>query len=391
MIASGFLALLTKEFLQLLRNKQLLVMLVMTPVVQLLMYGFALSPEVKHLRLGVIDYSNSPSSRDLVANLVSNGVFDLVSSGGSEASLGREVRDGDIETGIVIGPDFEREVKSRKRAPVQVLLDGVDANTAGIAASYIIQIFNNFRPHSMPSDSSSGSVGGLPGFSFGSTQSIEDSPRNLLDLDSSFVYNPGLVPAWFFVPGVIGMVLNIAGILVSSATLLREKETGTLEQLLMTPVSSAEILIAKIVPLVVVLFGNIGVSLTVAMGVFHLPFRGNPLTLLVISLLYVFVVMSIGIALATISSNQRQAMLISFFITMPVIQLSGAVSPLESMPPFFRTLSLVNPLMYYIVCLKGVLLKGVGLDILWPEVVVLFCFAFVLLGASATRFRKQLA
>lgn len=367
MLGSGFRALLTKEFLQLLRNRQLLVILVLTPIVQLLMYGFALSPEVKHLRLGVIDYSESPLSRELIARLTTNGVFDLMQSGGNERSLAEKVRDGGLDTGMVIGPEFERLLKSKKSPKVQVLLDGVDANTAGIAASYVNQIFGNF----MPTNTSSAS--------------------QLIDLDSSFIYNPGLISSWFFVPGVIGMVLNIAGILVSSATLLREKETGTLEQLLMTPVSSAEILIAKIVPLVVVLFVNIGVSLTVAMTVFGLPFRGNPLTLLLISLLYVFVVMSIGIALATISANQRQAMLISFFITMPVIQLSGAISPLESMPPFFRTLALLNPLMYYIVCLKGVLLKGVGLEILWPEIIVLCCFAFVLLAASASRFRKQLA
>jgi ABC-2 type transport system permease protein len=127
------------------------------------------------------------------------------------------------------------------------------------------------------------------------------------------------------------------------------------------------------------------------MSIFGLPFRGSPVSLLCISLLYIFVVISIGITLATISSNQRQAMLISFFITMPVIQLSGALAPLESMPEFFRNLSMLNPLRYYIVCVKGVLLKGVGLDVLWPHVLVLFCFAFVLLTLSASRFRKQLA
>lgn len=360
---------LVKEFLQLLRNKQLLVILVITPMVQLCAYGFALSPEVKHLRLGVVDFAASPVSRDLVASLTSNQVFDLEYSGLDERSLSVKVRDGKLDTGLVIGPDFTRNLKQGKRANIQVLLDAVDANTAGIAASYIIQTFSNFK-----SEHAQTQVG-----------------ADFIDLDSTFLYNPGLIPAWFFVPGVIGMVLNIAGILVSSATLLREKETGTLEQLLMTPVSSAEILIAKIIPLLAVLFINIGVSLTISMSIFHLPFRGDPAALFFISLLYIFVVMSIGISLATISSNQRQAMLISFFITMPVITLSGALAPLESMPEFFRNLSLLNPLRYYIVCLKGVLLKGVGLDVLWPHVLVLFVFAAILLSLSASRFRKQMA
>ena len=368
-MGSGFRALLVKEFLQLLRNKQLLVILVITPLVQLMAYGMALSPEVNHLRLGVIDYAASPISRDLISALTSNGVFDLEPSGKNESELSLKVRDGKVDAGLIIGPEFTRELKQGQRAPVQVLLDAVDANTAGITAAYIIQIFSNFTSE------------------HGQTEIGTD----FVDVDSTFLYNPGLISSWFFVPGVIGMVLNIAGILVSSATLLREKETGTLEQLLMTPVSSAEILIAKIIPLLFVLFLNIGVSLTISMGIFHLPFRGDPLALFLISLLYIFVVMSIGISLATISSNQRQAMLISFFITMPVITLSGALAPLESMPEFFRNLSLLNPLRYYIVCLKGVLLKGVGLDILWPQVLALFIFAVVLLSLSASRFRKQMA
>lgn len=369
MLGSGFRALLIKEFLQLLRNKQLLVILVITPMVQLLAYGLALDPEVKHLRLGVIDYASSPASRDLVAEMTSNQVFDLADSGRNEQELSLRVRDGQLDAGVVIAPDFTRRIKEGKNASIQVLLDGVDANTAGIAAAYVSQILSNFH----------------------SEHARSDIGVDFITTDSVFMYNPGLLAPWFFVPGVIGMVLNIAGILVSSATLLREKETGTLEQLLMTPVSSAEILIAKIIPLLVVLFTNIGVSLTIGMTIFHMPFRGNPLSLFVISLLYIFVVMSIGISLATISSNQRQAMLISFFITMPVIQLSGALAPLESMPPFFRTLSLLNPLRYYIVCLKGVLLKGVGVVELWPQILALFCFAFVLLTLSASRFRKQMA
>ncbi len=369
MLSSGFRALLVKEFLQLLRNKQLLVILVITPMVQLLAYGLALSPEVKHLRLGVVDYSNTSLSRDLLSAFVCNELFDLEKSNNNEKELATRVRDGQLDAGLVISPEYARELKQGKPSTVQVLLDGVDANTAGIAASYVFQILSQYKPPN---------------------SSREPAP-DFVNTSATFMYNPGLVSAWFFVPGVIGMVLNIAGILVSSATLLREKETGTLEQLLMTPVSSAEILIAKIIPLLFVLFINIAVSVSIGMGIFQMPFRGNPVSLFVISLLYIFVVMSIGISLATISSNQRQAMLVSFFITMPVIQLSGALAPLESMPPFFLKLSMLNPLRYYIVCLKGVLLKGVGLDVLWPHVLVLFCFAFLLLSISASRFRKQMA
>lgn len=369
-LSTGLKALLVKETRQLLRNKQLLFMLVVMPTIQLFMYGFALSPEVKHLRLGVIDNANTPLSRRLISLMVVNGVFDLEPSGGSESALSERVRDGKLDVGLVFLPDFERLIKAKIPAGIQVILDGVDANTAGIAGGYINQIVANFNT------GESGVIEAFP-----------DAVRN----NSVFIYNAGLIPAWFFVPGVIGMVLNIVGIMVSSTTLLREKEAGTLEQLLMTPVTSIEILLAKIIPLVAVLFVNVGVSLAIGMLVFQLPFRGNYFSMFVISLLYVFVVLSIGIALSTVADNQRQAMLISFFISLPVIQLSGALAPLESMPRFFQTLSLLNPLRYYIVCLKGVLLKGVGLDILWPEVLAISCFALPLLFLSAARFRKQLS
>ncbi|MBY0357904.1 MAG: ABC transporter permease [Candidatus Obscuribacterales bacterium] len=369
---SGFWALLVKETSQLLRNKQLLFMLVIMPTIQIFLYGFALSPEVKHLRMGVIDYSQSPLSRKTVSAFIKNGVFDLESSGGNELKLTSFVRDGKLDVGVVIPPDFERKIKSHRPSTVQIILDGVDANTAGIATGYINQIIANL---------------GSESYVHSPLLPYPDAVRN----NATFIYNAGLVPAWFFVPGVIGMVLNIVGIMVSSATLLREKETGTLEQLLMTPVTSAEILVAKIVPLIAVLFLNVGVSVFIGMSVFAMPFRGNPLAFVIISLLYIFVVLAIGIALSTVAENQRQAMLISFFISLPVIQLSGAIAPLESMPPFFQNLSLFNPLRYYIVCLKGVLLKGVGLDILWPEILAIFCFAVPLLSLSAARFRKQLS
>ena len=372
MPSTGFAALLAKEFRQLLRNRQLVFMLVAMPTLQLFMYGFALDPEVKHLRLGVIDYSKAPTSRNLVSALVRNGVFDLEDSGGTERQLGTRVRDGRLDIGLVIPPEFERTLAAGRPTRVQVILDGVDANTAGIASGYVNQIIANF-----------GSETG--------TYADDPAHASAIRNNATFVYNEGLIASWFFIPGVMGLVLNVAGIMVSSATLLREKETGTLEQLLMTPVTSAEILVAKIVPLVALLFVNVGVCLIIGMSIFHLPFRGNAVSLFVISLLYIFVVMSLGIALSTISDNQRQAMLISFFINMPVIQLSGAIAPLESMPPFFQTVSLLNPLRYYIQCLKGVLLKGVGLEVLWPQVLALFCFAFVLLTVSASRFRRQLA
>lgn len=370
-LSSAFSALLEKEFRQLLRNRQLLFMLLFFPVLQLCMYGFCLDPEVKHLRVGVVDVCDSPLSRTLVSALVRSQVLDLLPSGNSQQTLTTRVRDGHLEAGVIIPPEFQRLSKAGKIPSVQVILDGVDAATAGIAAGYIAQIVSNLDME-------------LPA-------ATRTKFPDAIQTSITFVYNPGLVAPWFFIPGVMGIMLNVVGIMVSSATLLREKDTGTMEQLLMTPVSSAEILMAKIVPLVVVLFASLGVALLSGMMIFQLPLRGGLLSLGIISLLYVFVVISIGIALSTVADNQRQAMLISFFISLPVILLSGAITPFESMPPLFQSLSIVNPLRYYIVCLRGVLLKGVGLEALWPNVLALMLFAGLLFFFSVARFRRQMA
>jgi ABC-2 type transport system permease protein len=363
------LALIIKEFRQVLRDKQLISLLIVPPLVQIIIYGFALDPNVRHLRLGVIDLAKSPISRELISALVENQTFELRAAGNSIKDLARKVQDGKLEAGLVIPAEFERDIKHGTGVIIQIFLDGVDANTAGIASGYLSQMLGAFDQTLPPRD--------------------HDPPSPIVT-DVDFVYNPGLVSSWFFVPGVMGLALTLAGTMVASSVVIREKESGTLEQLLMAPVSAYQILVAKIVPLIVLLFVNVIFGLALGMIIFHVPFRGSPFTLLFISSIYMFVTIAFGIALATVSGNQRQAMLTSFFINLPLIQFSGATAPLESMPPFARQLALLDPLRYYIVCLRGVLLKGVGLEVLWPDVVALTIIAVALLSLSSYRFRRQL-
>lgn len=362
-------ALISKELRQILRDKELLMMLVVMPVMQITLYSLALSPEVEHLQLGVVDYSASPTSREFVARLVKNQVFDILDSGGTSAALSKKVKDGQLDAGIVIPPDFERRIKNERGATVQVLLDGVDANTAGIASGYIAQILQAFNAQ----------------LSTGT-----QNPRELIEPMVSYAYNPGLESKWFFVPGVLAMVLNLVSTLVSSAAVIREKDTGTLEQLLMTPVNSMQILIAKIVPLAIVLMINVFISLFIAVFIYHIPFRGNLLLFLGVSLLAIIVGISLGISLAAFAANQRQSLLTSFFVNLPVIQLSGALTPIESMPDFWQKVALLDPLRYYVACVKAIMLKGVGIEAIWKDVLALLVFAVILLIASSMRFRKQL-
>lgn len=363
-----FWALVVKEVNQILKNKQLLFLLIFPPTVQLLIFGFALSPDVQHLNLGVMDYARSSESRELISAFTANDLFVVKHYSPSEAALGEQVATGEITAGLVIPPDFNRDLAAGKAADVQVLIDGVDANTAGIASGYTAQIVNQY------------------------SQQLNSSPAPaMIDPQVIFLYNPGLTSSWFFVPGVLGLVLTLTGSLVSSATVVREKDTGTLEQLLMTPAAAWEILVAKIVPLFGLLMAEALLALTVARLVFGLPFRGNFLLFLFLSGCYVFVVIGVGIMLATISRNQQQAQLTSFFINLPLIQLSGAIAPIESMPVFFRYLSLLNPLRHYVAIVRGLLLKGVGLEVLWPNALALGLFATALLTISVNRFRTQLS
>jgi ABC-2 type transport system permease protein len=273
-----------------------------------------------------------------------------------------------VDAGLVIPPDFDREISQGKQATVQLIIDAVDANTAGISQGYATQMIQKYG------------------------QGLVSNPITMpVTSQVTYAYNPGLISSWFFVPGVLGVVLTLTGILVSSVTLVKEKDSGTLEQLLMTPADSWEILVAKIVPLFILLNANVLLALAVGKLMFNLPFRGNFLIYMFVSDIYIFVVISIGIFLATSSKNQRQAILTSFFINLPLIQLSGALSPIESMPDFFRLLSYLNPLRYYIQCIRHILLKGVGFEVMWGDILVLACAAIVLSLSSAARFRKQLS
>ncbi|MBG1271041.1 ABC transporter permease [Nostoc sp. WHI] len=361
-----FWTLVIKGLNQLRRNKQFIVILTIPPTLQLILYGFALNPDIRNLKLGVVDYAQVQESRELLAAMTSNNIFILESILTSEKNLSRQVEEGALDIGIIIPPDFSRKLAT-KSATIQVFIDGVNANTAGIANNYInqmVQAYNN---------------------RLASTQI--SSP---VLLQFVFLYNPGLTSSWFFLPGVMGLVLTLIATLASAVLVVREKDIGTLEQLLMTPSANWEILLSKMLPLGILLSGDVLLALTLARLVFGVPFRGNFFLFFALSGLYLLVGISLGILLGTISRSQQQVVLMSFFINVPIIQTSGAIAPVEAMPPFFQILSLFNPLRHYITIVRGILLKGVGLDVLWIHVLALIGFLLVFLLIGIRRFRNQL-
>jgi len=367
-VKSRFIALGIKEITQLLRNKQLLFLLVFPPTIQLCLYGLILSPDVKYVKLGVVDQANIQESRELIAALTENNVFIVKYHVSSQKKLGELVQKGKVNAGLVIPSEFRRDLHRDRPANVQVLIDGVDAYTSGIASSYIGQILFEFNRQLLPVN-----------------KPDPITPQII------FLYNPGLISSWFFVLGIMGVVLTFTSSLASSVESIREKDSGTLEQLLMTPASSLEILLAKLLPLFILLMGTVITSLIVAIVIFSIPFRGNLLFFLILSAIYLIIGISMGLLVGTVSQTKQQAILTGFFVNLPMVILSGAITPIESMPAFFRYLTFLNPLRHYISIIRGVVLKGVGFKILWLNVVALIIFAVILLTISARRYRSQLS
>jgi ABC-2 type transport system permease protein len=364
---SRFKALIIKELSQLFRNKAFLFFITFPPTIQLCLYGFVLSPNVENIKLGIIDHSKTFASREFISAFTENKTFVAHDYIDSQKNLGELVREGKLSAGLVIPPDFARNLHSDKIAEVQFFLDGVDAYTAGIASSYIAQITYRQSLNLMP-----------------------EKINPLINPQIILLYNKGLVNSWFFVFGVMGMIMTFTTSLSAASESIREKETGTLEQLLMTPASSIEILLAKIVPMFVVFMGVISICLIVAKLIFGIPLQGNILLFMGLSALYIIIGISIGLLIGTFSRNSQQAILTGLFVILPMTILSGAITPVESMPTFFRYVSLFNPLTHYIAIIKGILMKGVGLDILWKHSLALLIFAITLLSISSYRFRSQL-
>ncbi|MBY0358339.1 MAG: ABC transporter permease [Candidatus Obscuribacterales bacterium] len=371
MRASHLWALIVKESREILRNKYLLFLILVPPTIQLLILGGALDPQVRNLTLAAVDHAQSKSSRELIAALSKSKVFQKNITLPNEQVLSREIEKGKYDAGIVIPQDFTLDLKQNKLAEVQIIVDGVNAYSAGIASADLLKNINNFRNQS-------------------DNQKKLTISNSSIEPDIEILYNPNQSSSWFFVPGILGACLTLTATLVASATVLRERESGTMEQLLMTPAEPWEILLAKIIPLVFFLLGDVCLAVFAAQLIFGMPCRGSFLLLLASSALYSFVGIGLGMLLGSICQSQRQAQLSSFFINIPLILLSGSVVPFDTMPAMMQAVALFDPLRYYILIARGVLLKGATLSMLWLNVSILAIFAFIILFASANRFRKQL-
>lgn len=373
LLGSRFWALFKKEFAQIFRNRQLLIQLLLPPTVFLILFGFALNPTFEDLRVGITDYDNSRASREFVEIFDQTDAFVVSRYYTNQQQMATDLATGNLTVGITIPPEFADDIARARPVQVQALYDAVDANTASIASNYVSQLVRDYNSRQADIRRTPGSV-----------------EREDVQLETSVFYNPGLESSWFIVSGMIGVVLTVIGSQAAASLVVREKEAGTIEQLVMTPASNTEVILAKICPLLILLTGDVLIALVLTKLVFNVPLRGNLFLFLSVTILYFWVGISIGILIATYAKSQQQAQLTAFFINPPLVMLSGATTPITAMPTFMQWLTYLDPMRYFIEVSRGILLKGVGLEALWLQIFILLGFAAVLMNLSIRQFRQQL-
>ena len=374
--------LIRKEFNQIRRDRRLALSLILPPTVQLVLFGFALSADVSNLRLGVVDDNKTPESRELIATLSESKSFRLAGYYFSTDQLGRAISSGDLDAGVVIAYDYARQLQRGHPATVQFLLNSMNANTASIGQAYaegVIRAYNTGlqrdRLH----------------VSFEQITTRDVARRGRVSLQPAFLYNPGLVNSWFIVTGVFGLLLILNSSLVASGAMVKEREAGTIEQLLMSPASTSEIILAKITPLFTLLCLMALLAIAVLAFAFHVPFHGNVALVLGGAALCILSGISIGTVISTFSKSAQQAMMTSFFVNPPLSSLSGAFNPVEAMPRWLQPLATVNPIHHFATIVRASLLKASGLSDLWPNFLALVIVTLILFSLSIWRFRKQLS
>jgi ABC-2 type transport system permease protein len=374
-------ALIRKELGQIRRDRRLAFSLILPPTLQLLLLGFALSANVENVKLGAIDYSRTPESRELIARLSESRSFRLVSYYDSVNELGDAISRNEVDAGMVIPYDLARDLQRGRPVTVQFLLNAMNANTAAIAQGYaegVIQSYNAVLP-----------AEGLRA-SFRRIRAVDLSRTGRIQLHPNFLYNPGLRDSWFIVTGVFGLLLILNSSLVAAGAMVREREAGTIEQLLMSPASTWEIVIAKITPLFVLLFLMAILATVIMKLAFAVPFHGRLPLVLSGAALCILSGISIGTVNATVSRTAQQAQLMAFFINPPINATAGAFNPVEAMPAWLQPVTVINPIHHFAVIARSSMLKGSGFGELWPNFLGLFLITLVLGTVSIWRFRKQL-
>ena len=374
-----------KEFRQALREPRMRVLLVGPPILQLIIFGFAVNLDVENSPIGWLDADRTPASRNLREAFDGSRYFAVTAYPATDAQVQDLLDRGEVRAVIRILPGFGRDLARGRQTAVQILVDGTNSNTAAIVSNYISRVVGQYSRDTMQQQQRD---------LLARRSAYDPAPVRLavpsLDVQPRVWFNPHLYSRFYFVPGVIVNIVGLVTIMLTAMSIVREKELGTMEQLMVTPIRPMELMVGKLLPFALVGIVEVVLVTSAALLVFQVPFRGTAAMLLVSASLFLMTTLGIGLFLSTISSTQQQAMMASFFFFLPAFMLSGFAFPIRNMPVVVQWLTYLNPVRYFIEIVRGVFLKGTGVAILWPQMLALLAYGVLILVSSALRFHKRL-
>jgi len=370
------LSIVRKEFIQMLRDRRTVIVTLVMPVMQLFLLGYAGTTDVRNVPLVVLDQSQSQQSRALLDAFRATDYFTFAYEAADEAEVRRLIDNGQAKTGLIIPPDYGEKVARGQTVPVAFIIDGSDPTIASTALSAAILLGQT--------ESAKLQVERL------ARQASGPAVTPAIDMRTQVLYNPDMVSAFFIIPGLIGMILQTTTTQLTAASIVRERERGTIEQLIVTPIRPLELIIGKLVPNATIAFGNALEVLLIGTVWFHVPVRGSIVLLLAMAGLFALTTLNIGMLISTLAHTQQEAQIMSVFLLLPSLYLSGFFFPIAAMPQPLQWASRLFPLTYFLIIVRGIVLKGVGLTLLLPEFGALVAFASLVAVLAASRFRKRL-
>ena len=368
---------LVKEFLQLFRDPKLRRMVLLMPLVQVMVFGYAVTTDVRRVPTAVVDFDGSASSRDLLSRFSASGYFRFVSRTRDPDEASRLLDEGKAGAILRIDEGFAQDLRAGRTAVLQVIVDGTDSNTAGIVLDYSGRIAGEYSGQVLLARLSR-LLGAVP-------------PRKGIELVPRAWFNENLESRNFYVPGVIALIVMLITLTLSSMAVVREKEVGTIEQVLVSPITPAEFILGKTLPFALVGYADVLMIAGIGVFWFDVPIRGSLPLLLLATTFYLMTTLGIGLFISTVSGTQQQAMMTVFFFYFPAVLLSGFMFPIANMPVLVQYLTYANPLRYFLVVLRGIFLKGAGPETLWPQMAALLVMGLVTLFFTTRRFRKTLS
>jgi ABC-2 type transport system permease protein len=370
-----------KEVLLALRDPRLRFLIILPPLIQLVAFGYAANLDLRNIPIAIYDEDRSSISRDLAFAFSSSGYFRVAATVRHPAEITELMDRGKVKAVIHFGPDLAARIGSQRTALVQVIVAGTDSNTASLVQSYSLQIFERFNRSRLEKLLEQNPL---------LKRILPAGPQGIVQPEIRIWYNPDLVSRNFYIPGIISLVIMVSVLNLTAMAVVREKEVGTMEQIMVTPIRPIEFILGKTIPFA--LIGIFQVALVSIVGVFwfSVPMRGSLALLFFCLLIYILSILSLGLFISTISRNQQQALVTTFFFTFPIILLSGFIFPIANMPPVIQYVTYFNPLRYFLVIIRDIFLKGSGVDILWPQMVALLAVGLAVMSLAVRRVRKTL-